>query len=90
VLVDGKLYRDYWTVLDHGLNATPVHALLIDKVKSITLRYMDFSRQWQTSWPAGSTGGTGIALARALPLAVEITLTLEDWGEIKRVVEVVS
>jgi general secretion pathway protein J len=87
-LTDGKLYRDYWTVLDRGLNAVPVQAQLIDKVKSFTLRYMDFSRQWQTSWPANSVGGLG--RDRALPLAVEITLTLEDWGEIKRVIEVPS
>lgn len=89
-LENGKLYRDYWTVLDRSLSNVPAQALQVDKVKSFTLRYMDFNRQWQTSWPANSTGGTGMIRARALPLAVEITLTLEDWGELKRVVEVVS
>lgn len=89
-LVDGKLYRDYWTVLDRNLNAVPVQAVLVDKVKSFSLRYMDLNRQWQTNWPANSTGGIGTGRDRALPLAVEITLTLEDWGEIKRVIEVPS
>jgi general secretion pathway protein J len=89
-LVDGKLYRDYWTVLDHSLTNAPVEAGVLDKVKSFTLRYMDGNRQWQTNWPAGSVGGNGATRARRLPLAVEITLTLEDWGEIKRVVEVAS
>jgi len=84
-LTDGKVYRDYWVVLDHGLNASPVEAVLMDKVQTFTLRFMDWNRQWQTTWPANSTGGP---VARRLPLAVEITVKLEDWGEIKRVVEV--
>ncbi len=89
-LVDGKLYRDYWTVLDRSLSNTPVQAMLMDKVTTFTLRFMDRNRQWQTTWPANSTGGSGNARARSLPLAVEITLTLEDWGELKRVIEIVS
>jgi general secretion pathway protein J len=89
-LADGKLYRDYWTVLDRQQNSVAVPALLIDKVKSFSLRFMDGNRQWQTNWPAGSVGGSGMALARRLPLAIEITLTLDDWGELKRIVEVVS
>lgn len=89
-LLNGKLYRDYWTVLDRSLSSTATQALLIDKVTGFSLRFMDFNRQWQTTWPAGSTGGTPTAIARALPLAIEITLTLEDWGELKRVVEIVS
>lgn len=87
---DGKLYRDYWTVLDRSLSVVPVEALLVDKVTAFSLRFMDRNRQWQTNWPANSTGGTGTARARSLPLAIEITLTLEDWGELKRIVEVVS
>ncbi|MGE0113567.1 MAG: type II secretion system minor pseudopilin GspJ [Steroidobacteraceae bacterium] len=89
-LVDGKLYRDYWTVLDRTLSNTPAQALLIDKVTAFSLRFMDRNRQWQTGWPADSTGGAGNARARSLPLAVEITLTLEDWGQLKRVIEVAS
>lgn len=87
---DGKLYRDYWAVLDRGLSAVPVEALMVDRVTNFTLRFMDRNRQWQTTWPADSTGGTGNARARSLPVAVEITLTLEDWGELKRIIEVVS
>lgn len=87
-LVNGTLYRDYWTVLDRGLSSTPVQTEMLGKVTSLTLRFMDGNRQWQTSWPADSIGGTGTARARALPLAVELTLVLEDWGEIKRIVEI--
>lgn len=84
-LQDGKLYRDYWTVLDRTLNSMPLEVNLLDKVTAFKLRFMDQNRQWQTIWP---TAGAGAAVARNLPLAVEFTLQLEDWGEIKRVVEV--
>ncbi len=89
-LVDDKLYRDYWTVLDRSLSAVPIQVELMDQVTSMTLRFMDNNRQWQTTWPANSTGGAGTARARALPLAVEITLVLVDWGEIKRIVEIAA
>lgn len=89
-LLDGKLYRDYWAVLDRNLSAIPAEALLVDRVTNFSLRFMDNNRQWQTTWPANTTGGVGIARARRPPLAVEITLTLEDWGELKRIVEVAS
>jgi len=89
-LVDGKLYRDYWTVLDRTLNSTPVQAQLLDKVTAFKLRFMDSNRQWQTTWPGGvgSSGASANARARSLPIAIEFTLTTQDWGEIKRVIEV--
>lgn len=93
-LVDGKLYRDYWTVLDRTLSNTPVQTQLVDKVTTFSLRFMDSNHQWQTSWPVSTgtvTPGTGAKTnnqPRALPLAVEINLTLQDWGDIKRIVEV--
>lgn len=84
-LADGKLYRDYWTVLDRTLSNPAVQVQLLDKVTSFSLRYMDKSRQWQTTWPALSVGSNP---ARALPMAVEITVKLDDWGELKRVIEI--
>jgi general secretion pathway protein J len=87
-IVNGELFRDYWTVLDRTLNSTPVETKLLDKVKTVTLRFMDKNRQWQTVWPS-SISATGASGSNAdLPKAVEITLTLEDWGEIKRLIEV--
>ena len=67
-LVNGKLYRDYWTVLDRGLSNTPVQVQLVDKVTAFSLRFMDQAHQWQTTWPANSVGGIGNARARILPL----------------------
>ncbi len=92
-LLDNKLYRDYWTAMDRSLNNIPVQVQLLDKVTSVNLRYMDENKQWQTSWPPSNNGNvsnnqqSGVA-PRSLPIAVEFTLTLQDWGEIRRVIEV--
>lgn len=87
-LADGKLYRDYWTVLDRTLSNPAVQAQLVDKVSAFSLRFMDHNRQWQTTWPPITVGGSPQQRARRLPMAVEITLKLDDWGELKRVIEV--
>lgn len=88
-LIDNKLYREYWPMLDRNLNTNPVQTQLLDKVTSVTLRYMSESREWQTSWPPNlSTGAPASNMGRMLPVAIEITITLQDWGDIKRVIEV--
>lgn len=97
-LVDHKLYRDYWPVLDRTLNTVPVQVQLLDKVSNVTVRYMDNTGQWQSTWPPGASSSTNTNTSngnptanyppRYLPIAIEFTLTLEDWGDIKRIVEV--
>jgi Type II secretion system (T2SS), protein J len=44
---------------------------------------MNDARQWVNQWPA-----LGTSSLRTRPFAVEITLDLEDWGKIVRVIEV--
>lgn len=83
---DGRLRRDYWHVLDRPLSAPPVSVVLLDKVDSVKLRFMDSNRRWHEQWPP--LGYSGPDQMRLRPIAVEITLELEDWGEIKRLVEV--
>lgn len=90
-LVDNKLYRDYWPMLDRTLNTLPVQTQLLDKVTSVTLRYMSESREWQTSWPPTQISGPQTAnTGRSLPVAVEFTIKLQDWGDIKRIIEVTN
>jgi general secretion pathway protein J len=92
-LENNKLQRDYWAMLDRTLASQPISAVMLDRVRSVKLRFMDNTRNWQEQWPApnssvgGSAAGSSDALAQR-PLAVEITLDLEDWGTISRVVEV--
>lgn len=94
-LEDGKLIRSYWVALDRTLATEPVRSVLLDRVKSVDLRFMTSNRRFTDQWPAaggpGSPGGpaeVGMNAARTLPIAVEITIDLEDWGKITRLVEV--
>jgi general secretion pathway protein J len=84
------LWRDHWPVLDRTLTVEPVRRKLLAGVRSVTFRFMDSSRTWVDRWPAASGGTIGPAGPdmRQRPSAIEVTLELEDWGTIRRVVEV--
>ena len=85
-LEEGKLIREHWTVMDATLATPPVKRELIDRVERLELRYMNDGREWIAEWPPfGNVGDFGFYQR---PLAVEITLVLEDYGEIRRIVEV--
>lgn len=85
-LDDSTLRREYWPVLDRTMNVEPVSVVLLEHVKSLSLRFLAADRDWKEQWPPLGYSGPDAKLIR--PLAVEITLELEDWGEIKRVIEV--
>jgi general secretion pathway protein J len=88
-LRDGVMYRDYWLVLDAQLDPLPVTRKLLDGVKDFQVRYMDDSRNWQNSWPPASpTGSNTERELRWRPIAVEVSLTLADWGTVTRLIEV--
>lgn len=84
---DGTLTRNYWVMLDRTLATEPVRTKLLDRVKSVQLRFMGPNRRFTDQWPAlGGLPGPGAA--RTLPIAVEVTLDLEDWGKVTRLIEV--
>jgi general secretion pathway protein J len=83
---DGKLIRQYFNVLDATLANEPVRRELIDRVKSVTVRFRDSQKQWQDQWPP--LNAPPVTVARSRPVAVEIRLELEDFGEITRLIEV--
>jgi general secretion pathway protein J len=81
------LWRDHWLVLDRTLAQEPIRVRLLSKVRTVRLRFMNASREWVDRWPPGD-GDIVPGSERLRPAAVEITLDLEDWGEIRRVIEV--
>lgn len=80
------LWRDHWVVLDRTLTLEPTRRLLLGKVLSVSFRFLDANREWVDRWPAGDAATPGNDRIR--PAAIEVTLNLEDWGEVKRLVEV--
>lgn len=89
VLRDGKLFREHWMVLDAQLEPQPQSKELLSGVKSFRLRFMNDGRSWQEDWPPPSLSNPpGEQWMRWRPIAVEVTLELEDWGKLTRLVEV--
>jgi general secretion pathway protein J len=82
-----KLMRDYWVVMDRTQTLEPVSTELLTGVRTVNLRFMDMNRQWNAQWPPPGYTPPG-PLPNLRPIAVEITLELEDWGKIVRIVEV--
>jgi general secretion pathway protein J len=85
-LQDNKLERAYWSALDRTMTAEPTSAVLLDHVRTLSFRFMDQNQSWHEQWPP--LGYSGPDAVRLRPIAVEITLDLEDWGKIVRLVEV--
>jgi general secretion pathway protein J len=80
------LWRDYWRVLDRTQTSEPVRVKLLTGVRSVTFRFLSPSQEWVERWP--QLGGNPLDQERLRPAAVEVTLDLEDWGQIRRVIEV--
>jgi general secretion pathway protein J len=85
-LDDKKLMREYWVALDRTMTGEPESAVLLDRVERMQLRFMDGNRTWHEQWPP--LGYSAPDAPRLRPIAVEISVELEDWGELKRLVEV--
>jgi general secretion pathway protein J len=92
VFENNTLRREHWVVLDATLASETVKRELVTKVRSARFRFMDAGHQWREQWPV-----PGIPIPNALPgedlsrpIAVEVTIELEDWGTIRRVFEVAT
>ena len=81
------LWRDYWRVLDRTQTAEPTRQNLLKGVRSVTFRFMTPAREWVDRWPVIERQNT-LEQERARPAAIEVTLELEDWGVLRRLVEV--
>ncbi|HXL97594.1 MAG TPA: type II secretion system minor pseudopilin GspJ [Steroidobacteraceae bacterium] len=88
-LEKGVLTRQYYPVLDATEAAAPVKRALIDRVKNFSLRFMDAGHNWQSGWPPITSGaGSATTAPRLRPVAVEVTIELDDWGVLVRHIEV--
>ncbi|MGB5211061.1 MAG: type II secretion system minor pseudopilin GspJ [Gammaproteobacteria bacterium] len=86
------LIRSQWLNLDRLLDQEPDELEVLTGVREIRFRFLLENGEWIEVWPSDdlNVGGTppGAESYRVLPRGVEITLDLEDWGEVTRVVEI--
>lgn len=81
-LDEDQLVRLHWFAPDQTLAEEPVERELLGGVLDLRLRFFS-PGGWSDSWPPELSGED----PATLPLAVEFVLELEDWGEIRRLVE---
>lgn len=88
-LVEGDtLVRLAWPVLDRTQAVVPRRQIVLGGVRGVRLRYMDAARQWIEQWPPPGSPRPLPQRLRMRPIAVEVTLELEDFGRIVRLIEV--
>jgi general secretion pathway protein J len=88
LLEDGKLFRVYYNVLDTTYSNNAISTQILDRVERLEFRLIQDNGQSTNQWPP--LGAEGISAERLRPRAVEIILTLEGDGEIRRIIEVAS
>ncbi|MEX1031856.1 MAG: type II secretion system minor pseudopilin GspJ [Cellvibrionaceae bacterium] len=88
--LEGELWRDYWPERNQALDTEPAgQRLLISNLEAVRVRFLPANatqvvdNTWQDVWPAEDSSAQGDG--GSLPVAVEITLTLEDLGDVQRI-----
>ncbi len=81
---EDALYRSQWLVLDRTQGFIPIRRKLVENINAMSVRFMNRQLEWTDSWPQSRDGGN----LQELPLAIEITIELEDFGTLRRIVEI--
>ncbi len=76
---DGELFRLTWQVLDRAQDSSATSSRLLRRVEEIEIRFLDQDREWHPEWPPLDD-----LKGADPPLALEITLTLEGMGTVRR------
>lgn len=76
---DGELVRLVWPALDQPIDASPAEMVLVAEVETLGLRFLGEGDRWFETWPPANAGPDDVSL----PQAVELTLELDDYGELR-------
>jgi len=81
--LDGdRLVRSWRGRPDALAGVEPERRVLLERVDGIELRFQDDTGEWRDRWPPLNANPAGVGM----PRAIELTLQLSDWGEIRRLV----
>lgn len=81
VLDQDRLLRFSWQVLDRAQDSEPVEQRLLEEVRELRVRLLDENNEWHEQWPPEALL-PGQPLPAA-PRAAEVTLELDDLGELR-------
>lgn len=79
---EGRLIRYFWRVLDRAEDSEPIDQVLINDIRDFRVRLFNAEGEARDSW-----SDPGIP---PLPTAVEVTLSTEAVGEVRRLFPLVS
>ena len=82
-LEENQLYRLDWPHLDRTQEMQPYESLLLSEVASMRVRFLDQNKEWHDVWPPLNASLQGDEDSEAI-VAIEVTLELQDWGELLR------
>ena len=82
---DGALQRVSYAVLDRAPTSA-AQTQTLASVDALRLRYLDGANRWSEAWPPRDVDGA----PAPLPRAIELRIDTKDYGEITRIVELVS
>ena len=85
-LEDHKLYRMSWPFVDRAFDDQATSTMMIDRLRDVKVRFLDDKNEWHDLWPLPDVLATGKTLPQ--PLAIEVTVSMEDWGDIIRIFKV--
>lgn len=80
-LEERKLFRLTWPVLDRAQDTKVMESEVLSNIELIEWRFLTDKNEWISEWP--EQGNTNLD---AIPKAVEITMELQDWGKIRRLI----
>jgi general secretion pathway protein J len=82
-LDDDRLLRLHWFVPDRTLAEEPIEREILSGVREFRMRFFS-AGNWGDEWPPALSGQD----PAIVPTAIEFIIELEDWGEIRRLIEV--
>jgi len=85
-LKDGQLVRRYWLTLDQTVEQKPIESVLLHGVKELSFKVIDAQGKLYLSWP----NTTGLNATPVTAKAIEVTIEINQWGEIKKLIELVD
>jgi general secretion pathway protein J len=92
VVEDENLERLNWLVLDQAQDSLPVKTVLLKKITTVDIRFLDTAGEWSNFWPPPATSTAAIApgttappAPSVFPRAVSVKLELPDVGTIERI-----
>lgn len=83
-LNERTLLRQTLPVIDMADQPSQDGTVLLSGIEDMRMRFMDNKQRWHSEWPALAADDD----APLLPHAVEISITVDGWGKLRRIYQV--